>query len=479
MIEDVDPVDFMTFEREVVEFLGEEEVEDRLEPYREEREQPAKSDDPNPAPNPSRRGPDPVPYMIYNARRAFDKYWLTGELAFIRSILDIGTIGRALLELRDATIVDPGGNEIEQKLQDIYKQRLWEEENFWDAFYELEMASLFERGGFCSKPIYEGDQRGPDILIDEFDNPLWVECKRKRDLAPEDEDWNLFQLELMNMVWRNIDIGMDSFALRIQSETELFENQMETLAHEIVDVVNSQDDERRIIMDDNEINLTLIDYYSGARTIDFDPEGASGLKLFGNNFEFIDMSEFANQAQPSIVGQLTAHELYSHLDHDVDPNSTQGSANASVKLTEEGELKIGNAYVVEYDTPNEVDYSRGIMSAINTSTSNLRDKSLSTAFIHIPMGRWNALENNYTEYNGEKVTQRKRVEISIKGILGKNPNINAIVLNSRLVDRSSGGVTSVRFGDPYFNKYPETSIPDEFERFLREEFTAEFEQGRS
>lgn len=473
MIEPVDPQTVMDHEYRFVQFLGEEKVESRLAEFNETGTAAKGGERPDPTPDPSRDDPDPIPYMIQTARNAFDQYWRTGQLAWTDSVVNIATIGQAITLLEDAAIVDPDGNELEHGIEDIYPQRMLDEENFWDVFFELEIAAVLAQVGFDVKLVHEGEQGGPDVLVDDSDDQIWIETKRKRDLSPEDEKWTRFRTLLMNRVWKQLDIGPDSFALRISSEDELADAEIDPLATAIARVINDQEDGDRLHVSGKAIDIKLVDYYPGARIID--PESDEGFDLFKDNLEHIDMQTLAEQAQPGILGQVLGTDAFSHLDYEADPARAAGTGNFYLRRTEDDLLKIVNAHVVEYDVPNEVDYARGVMSTINSSISNLSGYAPTASFIHIPFGRWTLLDDHDTTYKGETVTQRKRIEISIKGILGDNPNINAVVLTSRLVDRTGDGISSVRFGDPYFNRYPDTDTPDAFRTFLEDTFTAEFD----
>lgn len=473
MIEPVNPQTVMDHEYRFVQFLGDEKTESRVAEFNEEGTATEGGERPDPTPDPSRDDPDPIPYMIQSARDAFDQYWRTGQLAWTDSVVNIATIGQAITLLEDAAIVDPDGNELDQGIEDIYPQRMWDEEHFWDVFFELEIAAVLKQVGFDVKLIHEGEQGGPDVLVDGVDEPIWIETKRKRDMAPEDEEWNRFRTLLMNRVWKQLDVGPDSFALRISSHDELSDADIDPLATAIAAVINDQEDGDRVHISGKTIDIELVDYHPGARTIE--PDAADGLDLFGENLEHIDIQTISEQAQPAMLGQMLGTDAFSHLNYEADPASAGGTGNFHARFTEDGLLEIVNAYVVEYDVPNEVDYATGVMSTINTSTSNLSGYAPAAAFIHVPFGRWKLLNDYDTTYKGEAVTQRKRIEISIKGILGCNPNIDAVVLTSRLVDRSGDGITSVRFGDPYFNKYPDTNTPDTFRTFLEDTFTAEFD----
>lgn len=469
----LDPVDFMTYEQVFVEFLGEEKVENELERFIREREELPTTRGNNPVQNPAQPDPNPILNLIKNARKEFDRYWATGKLAKIEDVIEIAVIGEAIQQLGDSELVDSNGDNLHLTIADIYPQKFWDEEDFWDHFFEMEVGALFESVGLDAKLIHEGQEGGPDILIDKFENPIWIECKRKRNLTPKDEEWTRLKTRLLYEVWERLDIGDDGFVLRIQSETELDESQLDGLAAEISILISDQKDSLTTVLGGQEIKLKLLDYCSGANEISLKPQDNGGLHMFEDSDEF-DTRTLSKQTKPSPIGKMLAMDPFSHLNYSVNTEA-QGQAYAIPELSEDGNALIKNACIVEFDVLNKADYRRGIKSAIDTACDDLIGYSPGIAVIHVPFERWEKLNENKIPYQGEEISQRKRLEINVKGILLDNPHINAIVLTSRTLDRGGNQTVSGRFGYSYVNKYPSVTIQDEFESFLKEEFTTDWD----
>lgn len=463
------------------EFLGEEKVEEEIQRYQREKEETGRQPQEKPLPSmdPADVGNTSLPGMIDRTREAFLDFWTTGELALTDSVLEITSLGRAIHQVSGTPILNPSGKEIDMNLSDVYREKFWNDEGFWDTAFEIEMAATIQIAGLDAKLIEEGTESGPDILIDE-NTPTWVECKRKRELSPQDERWNRLKRQFSKKLWNTLDIGDDGFVLNIESDDELGENDISELAGEAANLINSRGSSIEVSIANMSIRLEIIDYHEGERLIDIHER--EPMRISKNNEEVNERFQRMGQnVSPNPLAEIAQTDILSHLEKG--PETGEVIPSLNVMFTDEGKVRVANAHIIEWNVPNQTNYVNGVKQSVDSATSNLSGYSPSLAFIHVPHSRLNEMRKEGTKYRGEPVSQHKRLEISLKGVLGNHDTLNGIVITSRMVDNQDNKVVSVRYGENHLHIDPKDELSQAVVEFLEEDLTAEiewkdeFEQG--
>lgn len=470
--EELYPIDFITYTENLVEFLGEEQVKqdyidmwhDRLNSRTE-----ANANPPSPGPNPNLGNEDPLLLKICQSYDSFDKYFRTGELGISDAVLDTTTLGRAIDELRGCEIITPDGRPIDVSFEDVFRPRIQSEDNFWDTTFELELAAAFSRHGFDVKLIEERQEGGPDICVEINGISVWVECKRKREKTAIEESYQKFNQETLRLLWDAIDIGPDSFVACISTNVDHTKLSSEEIAEGLGYIIQNQKERASFEVNSAEVDFELLDYYSGeykSDIIDQDP-----MRISRSESEGVSTEDLFNTLHPSPVADMLQINPFSHLDN-LPPKRGSGIGDATMSINN-NEVQIRNAHIVIFDLPIDIEYWKGIQQSFNSARNNLSGFSPSIAVVDIPASRWDSMRDNDREYNGESVNGRKRLEISMKGILKQNTSINALVVTSRYSNRTTEGVERGRFGETMIHESPKVPLPSEIQTFLTESLARE------
>jgi hypothetical protein len=461
---DLDPVDLMTYEHRLVEFVGEERVESEFSEFRARIE----SNETEPSfptvQSGLQQASDPILSILYHTREAFNDYWREGTLPVFNRLLDMVVMGHAVAELNDVDFVDPTGDLLNSDLQAMYADRIWASEDFWDAIFELEVGTLLHEYGLDPKLIEEGSIGGPDIYVDSFRQPIWIECKRKRTPTDAEADWEAFKQDLLEEIWERISIGDDSFAVRITADFEVDSTHIEALADTIASLVERQGDCTTIDLAKGPATIELVSYYEGARCIDITAAQEGGLGFL--DLEGVDMQDVAEQLRPHPNSAAVGANLFGHLEQEFDPDADDVLGIARQTQISETKIRVRNALLIEFDFRRTIDYVAKIESSIDMAKENLSGKWPSVVCIQVPF-KWLKEMKRMLSVDRSGITQKEHLKQSINGELNANSTINAIILMSRSPNRAAPTEVSIsRFGEPYLNLDPEDPLPDEFELFL-------------
>ena len=319
-------------------------------------------------------------------------------------------MGRAIERLNSTPIIDPTGQVLGLSLEEMYTESLWNEEDYWDSVFEMEIAAALEQAGFSPSLVYEGEQVGPDVIIGDAGEDVWIECKRKRDQTPEESTSVIIREKIVDRVWRLLDIGHDGFGITIEADCRLRDSHVEQLSQKIKLLIESQNDSVSVNIDDCSFEIRLEDYFEGVRVED-----------------------------PSLISTVPV-DILSHIGMDVEMGDNLVHCDVQMKQTEE-ELRIANACIFDFRLSTDIDYVNWIMNTIKDARQKISGHPPAAVYLHVPYAKINRMAETETEdHRGKRVTQLERLEQRIGGLLNQSSSLNSVVITSRQLRRENTGI---------------------------------------
>ncbi|TKX77860.1 hypothetical protein EXE53_24320 [Halorubrum sp. SD626R] len=393
--------------------------------------------------------------FLYRARGGYhymNQMQEQGQVVIPADTADAMHLGMAIqmLEGEGVPIVDPSGDGLDQGIEDIYAQRMVDEENFWDTFYELERAAWLANAQFDIQLVHErGGQSGPDIVLKSEDD-VWIECKNKRDRTPSEWDRERAGRLIGDRLWQehNLeeDIGDSSFAVTISSNVDPGEAFVDELSEEVARVVREQEEFSTIKVDGHPFEIRLEDYKPGSRTIELSDDEMEQLRASGD---------------------LRILEPFSHLDYGIDPFHGQGHGVPNARYLGENEFEILNAHIIEFDVPWDIEYHEWIRNTVNGVRSQFPNHSPIVVYIYVPMGIIYTMKNEWVvNHEDDLVTKWQRLGERIIGVFNETDRISAVVITTRAMVQKGEAVETARPIQPIFHRYPDTNLPTDFSAHL-------------
>jgi len=456
----VDQYDVMRYEQLLSEFLNQHsDFEDRLSEWRSGRtrsERMRLEDAPeSEMASANQREAHPLLYRIATTREETNQWFRTGKLKMLLPVVDVINAGRAVEIFDELDVIEAGG-ESDTGIDEEYVNRLLNEDETLDSLFELEVAAIFHRGGFDTKLVKEGNVGGRDIVVTEDSIEVSIECKRKSMQVPFDEKMEITGRTISDKVWKQIDIGRDSFAIRISSDTPPEDEHIVEIADEIATVLQDRLEESYITVDGAEFQIELIDYYEGGRVTDY----SGGIPSISS-----EVDNLREEIDP-----------LGHLDHDIDPMDTDGHGDVQIFVNELGQVVVMNAYIMEFNFPKyeEIKLNDWVINTVRSASSQLSDHAPGVIFMDLPYIVIEQMQMRQVEsYHGGEVSQWERLlDEQIIGLLNKSTSLNAVVFSSHCETSENG---QFEMGRPIevdspihsvINIDPEEELPPRFRSFI-------------
>lgn len=381
------------------------------------------------------------------------------QLRFNRYGLDAIFLGRVLQELSETPIIRPSGKQIDESLGEVYAHDLLFSDDFWDTYYELDIASNFVASGITTHLVAEGQQSGPDIRIIYENQPIWIECKRKRQYTDQERRWRAVETELDRQIWNHEGLGCRSFAIEIKCDEPLKAEFTPGLADTIVRMVNNRVFNEEVTIGDTSMQLRIHDLaHPDAET------EVWGMVFTKVNYEF--QRENPNEKIPN----PQPDESYKFDLRD------GGYYKFGFGTAEDGEEYQVN-HIIDLDVPWEVDFHKKMEKTIQTGRHRVSGFSPSVVMIDIPP-RWVEVMKikPAKTLEGETVTQAERMEGICHKEFNDSDSLNAISVTTRLwnlmgamqglYEGESRSVVQRKDVRTYANTSPEAPLPENFMRWV-------------
>jgi hypothetical protein len=359
--------------------------------------------------------------------------------------------------LEDTDIVDPRGDTLSQDITDLYATDFVSNpENFWDIYYEMEVAAHFVGGDLSANPINESaiEGSGADVYYRSENEDFIVECKNKRESTPHEWDLEKLGRKTADTLWNDLDIadeiGEGSFAIEISTEEE-FESEIlresdyrkefiKTLAGNLAYLIVDAESETLVFeYDDREITCELVGYHGG-------------------RYEKSLSEDQMENLQRREVIQENGHGVV-HFE-DIGDNT----------------IEIFNTYAINFDIPWDIPYHDWVYSTINRIPEQHQEEENILAFVKIEPGIINVMKQETVEnHRGESVSKWERLEEKIIGIFAnecRSDRLASVVLTTNLIfdevqpDGRSRQLRQVVKNIPNLNR--EGGLPREFEEFIEQ-----------
>lgn len=411
----------------------------------------------------SARNENPLLYCISEAKKTTSSletlYEEETKLNFNRHGLDAIFLGRILRELDDTPIIRPSGEDVDGSLGKVYSHDLLFSDDFWDTYYELDIAANIQASGIPTYLIAEGQQSGPDIKIVYEGQEIWIECKRKRKYTEQERVWRAAETELDRRIWNHDDLGCRSFAIEITSDNQLKAEFTPAIADVIVQMVNSRTFDKEISVGEASFRLRIHDL--SHRNTEAAVRDMAFTKV---NYDF--QRENPNEKIPN----PQPDESYKFDLRD------GGYYKLGFRTAEDGEEYQVN-HIIDFDVPWAVDFHKKMETTIQTGRDRVSGFSPSVVMIDVPV-RWAEImkEKPAETPDGETVSQAKRMEGICYKEFNDSDSLNAISVNSRVwnlmgtmqsmwQDQSAEIVKRIDIRT-YANTSPETPLPENFMRWV-------------
>lgn len=381
------------------------------------------------------------------------------ELRFNRYGLDAIFLGRILKELSETTIIRPSGNRVDKTLGEVYAHDLLFSDNFWDTYYELDIASNLSAAGIPTQLVDEGEQSGPDLRIFYEGQEIWIECKRKRKYTKKERGWRATEMELDRQIWNHEDLCCRSFAIEIKCDDPLKAEFTPGLADTVVQMVNNRIFSKKGIIGDTSIQFRIHDL--SHRDTELEVQDMAMTKV---NYEF--QRENPNEIMPT----PETDESYKFDLRD------GGYYKFGYMTGEDGEEYSVN-HIVDLDVPWDIDLHKKMENTIQTGRDRVSGFSPSVLMIDISP-RWAEVMKTKPAENsdGEIVSQAERMEGICYKEFNDSKSLNAISVNTRLwnmmgaaqglFEGESRNIVQRQDVRTYANTSPESPLPENFLRWV-------------
>jgi len=411
----------------------------------------------------SARSQNPLLYCIYEGKKTTSSLETLHDdetkLHFNRHGLDAIFLGRILKELNDTPIIRPSGVKVDASLGEVYSHDLLYSDNFWDTYYELDIAANINASGIPTYLIAEGQQSGPDIKIVYEGQEIWIKCKRKREYTEQERVWRAAETELDRRIWDHDDLGCRSFAIEIASDNHLKAEFTPALANTIVQMVNNRIFKKEISVGEASFKLRIYDL--SHRDTETEVRDMAFTKV-NYNFERENPNNKIPTPQPD--------ESYKFDLRD------GGYYKLGFRIADDGEEYQVN-HIIDLDVPWEVDFHKKMETTIQTGRDRVSGFSPSVVMIDIPP-RWAEVmkEKPAETPDGETVSQAYRMEGICYKEFNDSDSLNAISVNSRFWN-IMGAMQSISQGQnmemvkridirTYANTSPGNPLPEDFMRWV-------------
>ncbi len=381
------------------------------------------------------------------------------QLRFNKYGLDAILLGRMLQELSDTPIIRPSGERVDKTLGEVFAHDLLFSDNFWDTYYELDIASTLSSAGIATQLVDEGEQSGPDIRIFYEGQEIWIECKRKRKYTDKERGWRAIESELDRRIWNHDDLCCRSFAIKIHCDESLKAEFTPRLADCVVQMVNNRIFHEEITLGDTSIRLRMQDLSHRDTELE-----VRDMALTNVNYEF--QRENSNE----IIPNPQPDESYEFDLRD------GGYYKLGFRTAEDGEEYQVN-HVVDLDVPWNVDFHKKLEDTIQTGRDRVSGFSPSVLMIDISP-RWAEVMKTKPAKNpdGEIVSQAERMEGICYKEFNDSESLNAISVNTRIWDLA-GAAQGLFEGESrnfverrdvrtYANTSPGSPLPENFMRWV-------------
>lgn len=406
---------------------------------------------------------NPLLYCIYEAEKivsSLDSKDNEHDGIFLnRYGLDAIFLGRIIRELGDTPIIRPSDKQIDLSLGEVYAHDLLFSDNFWDTFYELDIAANLQGSGIETYLIAEGQQSGPDIKINYEGQDIWIECKRKRKYTEKERTWRAVETELDRHIWNNDDLGCISFAFKIISDNHLQPEFIPSLSNIMVEMVNNYDYDKTVEVEDMSFRLRL--HELAHKKDDMQVKNMVFTKL-NYDFQKENPNKKIPNPQPDESYKLDLRGGgYYKLGYRTDDSGKEYQVN----------------HIVDLDIPWDIDFSKKMETTIQTGRDRVSGFSPSVLMIDIPP-RWAEImkEKETVNPEGESVLQAERMEGICYKEFNDSDSLNAISVNSRIWN-ILGSLNSIQKEErsevvkridirTYANTSPGTPLPVNFMRWV-------------
>jgi len=406
---------------------------------------------------------NPLMYCIFEAKKTTSSLETLNEeeteLQFNRYGLDAIFLGRIIRELEDTPIIRPSGERVDRSLGEIYAHDLLFSDDFWDTYYELDIAANIQDSGITTYLVAEGQQSGPDIKIVFEGQEIWIECKRKRRYTEKERNWRAVETELDRQIWSHDDLGCRSFAIEIISDDHLRAEFIPGLADTIVQMVSNRTFDKKVNVGEGSFRLRIRDL--AHRNTETEVRNMVFTKV---NYDF--QRENPNEKIP----KPQPDESYKFDLRD------GGYYKFGYRTANDGEEYEVN-HIVDLDVPWKVDFHKKIETTIQTGRERLSGFSPGVLMIDIPQ-RWTEVmkQKSAETPDGETVSQAERMEGICYKEFNDSESLNAISINSRVwnhmgpmqamwQDQTTDIVRRIDVRT-YANTSPGTPLPENFMRWV-------------
>jgi hypothetical protein len=408
---------------------------------------------------------NPLMYCIFEAEKSVDSVETLkdeaqeAQLRFNRYGLDAIFLGRILQELSETPIIRPSGERVYKTLGEVYAHDLLFSDDFWDTYYELDIAATLSAAGIPTQLVDEGEQSGPDIRIIYEGQEIWIECKRKRKYTKKERGWRAVETELDRQIWNHDDLCCRSFAIEIKCDEPLKAEFIPGVADTVVRMVNNRIFDEEVTLGDASIRFRIHDL--SHRDTESEVRDMAFTKV---NYEF--QREDPNEKMPN----PQPDESYKFDLRD------GGYYKLGFRIAEDGEEYQVN-HIVDLDVPWDVDFHKKLENTIQTGRDRVSGFSPSVVMIDIPP-RWAEVMKTKPAKNpdGEIVSQAERMEGICYKEFNDSDSLNAISVNTRLwnlmgalsglFEGESRNIVQRQDVRTYANTSPGSPLPENFLRWV-------------
>jgi hypothetical protein len=388
-----------------------------------------------------------ITYILDKANETINRYFREGSLDYTKPVRDIVIIGKAIESLTDVDLVAPDGSVRPGSIKDIYAKKILLSQNPWSIIYELEVASLFESAGLKYSIVHEGNQPGPDVIIDTNDERVNVECKRRESTSPNENYDNLYEM-IGEGVRNSTDIGEDSYFVEFRSDKPLQEEAVPELIKMGQDVVEDEKSTVTRQINDVEYKVTLMEYFSGERELDVAKSDVE--RWFDEDIAPVDL-----------------HNRLSPFEKDFEKPGAR--INGDFKFTRKCTTisKGYSAFDFNFPTIQDDYYNRLVEGLLSRGLADLSGNAPGILFVHLPAYDIGDMQNFIIqEGDYDPVPQLDRLSQRIEGKLAESGSTNWIVTQVTYFFNEGDYCGVIQGFKLYENQSPNSEMPDELDEFF-------------